>query len=148
MTGRVVIGVGNAYRRDDGVGPAVAEEIARLAIPGVRVVTANGDPAALLEAWKDAELAIVVDAAAGKSATPGRIRRWTPGQSPKAGVVSSHAIGVPDAYALGEAIGQQPKRLVVLSVDVTDTDHGPGLTPEVAVAVSAVVGDILAELGT
>jgi hydrogenase maturation protease len=41
----VVIGIGNDFRRDDGVGLAVAEELAKRNLPGVRVVTAIGEPA-------------------------------------------------------------------------------------------------------
>ena len=61
-------------------------------------------------------------------------------------VVSSHAIGLPQAYALGQAVAQIPDRLVVLCVDVVDTDYGVGLTPAVAAAVPAAVEAILAEL--
>lgn len=62
-------------------------------------------------------------------------------------VSGSHAIGLPQAYALGQAVEQLPGRLVVLCVDVTDTDYGVGLTPAVAAAVPAAVEAVLAELG-
>ena len=62
-------------------------------------------------------------------------------------VSGSHAIGLPQAYALGEAVEQIPDRLVVLCVDVVDTDYGVGLTPAVAAAVPAAVEAVLAELG-
>ncbi len=58
----VVIGVGNPFRRDDGIGPAAAAEIERQHLPGVRVVISDGEPAGLLEAWAGVDLAIVVDA--------------------------------------------------------------------------------------
>jgi hydrogenase maturation protease len=64
MTGRqaVVIGIGNPYRRDDGIGPTVADAIGGLHLPGVRVVLSDGEPVSLLAAWENADLAIVVDA--------------------------------------------------------------------------------------
>ena len=37
----LVIGYGNALRGDDGIGPVVAEELAALASPGVRVIVAQ-----------------------------------------------------------------------------------------------------------
>lgn len=148
MRDAVVIGIGNTFRRDDGVGPAVADEIAKLGLPDVKVVTSSGEPGDVLEAWDGARVAIVVDAAAGEGAHPGRIRRWTPGQNAPTAAVSSHAFGIAETYALGQAIKRLPHRLVVLSVDAADTDHGEGLSPAVAVAVAAVVGDVLAELGT
>ena len=143
---RLVIGIGNSFRRDDGVGLAVADEIAKRGLSGVRVVTAIGEPGAILDAWSGAELAVVVDAATGEGSTPGRIRRWTPGDVVGSAVVSSHALGLPQTYALGEALGQIPDRLVVFSVDVADIGQGPGLTSAVEAAVPEVVDAILAEL--
>lgn len=142
----MVIGIGNSYRRDDGVGPAVAEQIAGRNLPGVRVLVCTGEPGALLDAWSGAGLAIVVDAAMGEGSSPGRIRRWTPGDAGVAGPISSHAIGLPQAFALGEALGQLPDRLVGFSVDIIDADHGVGMTPDVAAAVPSVVNAVLAEL--
>jgi|SRR6478752_3376870 hydrogenase maturation protease len=148
MSVDVVIGIGNSFRRDDGVGLAVAEEVAKRGVRDVRVVTATGEPGAILEAWSGARLAVVVDAATGEGSCPGWIRRWTPGETADLGVVSSHAIGLPQAYALGQAVEQIPGRLVVLCVDVVDTDYGVGLTPAVAAAVPAAVEAIIAELDT
>jgi hydrogenase maturation protease len=143
---RLVIGIGNAYRRDDGVGLLVADEIAKRGLPEVRVVTAIGEPGAILDAWSGADLAVVVDAAMGEGLTPGRIRRWTPGDVEGSAVVSSHALGLPQTYALGEALGQIPDRLVVFTVDVADTGHGVGLSPAIAAAVPKVLDTVLAEL--
>lgn len=143
---KVVIGIGNDFRRDDGVGPAVADEIAKRELPGVRVLTAIGEPGAILDAWTGASLAVVVDAAVGEGSTPGRVRRWDPVDVEGSGVVSSHATGLPQTYALGQALGQIPQKLVVFSVDVADVGDGPGLTPEVAAAVPQVVDAVLTEL--
>jgi len=146
MSRDVVIGVGNDFRRDDGVGLAVAEEVDKRGVPGIRVVTAIAEPSAILDAWSNAGLAVVVDAAMGEGLSPGRIRRWTPGHEATMGVVSSHAVGLPEAYALGEALGRLPGRLVVLGVGVVDIDYGVGLTPAVAAAVPAAVEAVLVEL--
>ena len=147
MSGDVlVIGIGNDFRRDDGVGFAVAAEIAKRRPAGVRVMTAIGEPASILEAWTDAQLVVAVDAAMGEGATPGRIRRWTPGNDDQPSVVSSHAVGLPQTYALGQALGRIPQKLVVLTVDIEDISHGLTLTPAVAAAVPAAVEEVLAEL--
>ena len=47
-------GSGNPFRRDDGIGPAVAAAIERRHLPGVRVVISDGEPSGLLEAWSGA----------------------------------------------------------------------------------------------
>jgi hydrogenase maturation protease len=74
-TGVVVIGLGNDYRRDDGVGPIIAAAVNDKALPGVRVVTGVADPMSLVEAWSPAALAVLVDAAITSASTPGRIHR-------------------------------------------------------------------------
>lgn len=143
----LVIGIGNAFRRDDGVGPAVCAEIARQHIPGVRVMTEIGDPGTMLDAWTGAALAVVVDAAVpSQGGTPGKIRRWTPGNPREPAVVSSHTLGLAQAYSLGEALGRLPQQLVVLTVDVADVGHGDTLSPAVAGAVPLVVEAVRAEL--
>ncbi|WP_235677011.1 hydrogenase maturation protease [Mycolicibacterium porcinum] len=145
MTGRIVIGIGNSFRRDDGVGIAVADEVARRNLPGVSVVTTIAEPVAMLDWWSEAELAVVVDAAAGKGLTPGLVQRWTPGSDART-AVSSHALGLAETYALGQALRRIPDELVVLTIAVADTDNGVGLTPAVAAAVPVAVQAILAEL--
>jgi hydrogenase maturation protease len=60
--------------------------------------------------------------------------------------VSSHALGLPQTYALGQAIRQIPQKLVVFTVDIEDISHGVTLTPSVAAAVPAAVEAIVAEL--
>lgn len=142
---RVVIGIGNRYRRDDGVGIVAAETIAEQNLPGVRVLLATGEPGAMLDAWSGAELVVVVDAAVGDGLTPGHVRRWIPGDQTRP-VVSSHALGLEQTYALGEALERIPGELVVLTVDAADTGNGVGLTPTVAAAVPGVVEAVLAEL--
>jgi hydrogenase maturation protease len=147
MRASVVIGVGNSFRRDDGVGLAIADDVARREIPGLQVVKATGEPGAILDAWSVAGVTVVVDAAMGVGVAPGRIQRWTPGREPAARVVSSHAVGIPQAYALGQALGRLPGRLVVLSVGISDANYGLGFTPEVAAAVPRAAEAVLTELG-
>jgi len=62
-TGLLVIGYGNTLRRDDGVGPRVAEAIAALALPGVRALACPLLTPELAEAVSEARAVIFVDAA-------------------------------------------------------------------------------------
>jgi hydrogenase maturation protease len=141
----IVIGIGNSFRRDDGVGLAVADRIAEQDLPGVRVVSGIGEPAMLLDAWSGAAHAVVVDAAAGQDSTPGRIRRWTARDLEATAVMSSHALGLAQTCALGQALARMPDKLVVFTVDIADANHGTGLTPAVAAAVPDLVDAIIAE---
>lgn len=141
-----VIGVGNSFRRDDGVGPAVAAAIDAWAIRGVRVVTDDVEPTGLLDAWADVDLAIVVDAATATPSEPGRIHRCTIDQLVGGSTVSSHGVDLATVIALGQALDRMPGRLVVFAVEVADTRYGVGLTPEVGDAVPRAAAAVMAEI--
>lgn len=142
-----VIGIGNPYRHDDGIGPAVVAELERLKIPGVRVALHDGEPAGLLDAWSDTRLAIIVDAVSCAPATPGRIHHSTVDDlSLDTGQTSSHGLGVPQAVLLAQALDRMPARLVVFAVEADNLDLGTGLSPAVTRAVPDVVHAIVDEI--
>jgi hydrogenase maturation protease len=145
-TDTIVIGIGNDFRRDDGVGITVAQRIAERNLPGVRVASGISEPAALLEVWSGAARAVVVDGATGANSTPGRIRRWTGPDLETTAVVSSHALGLAQTFALAQALARVPDELVLFTVDIVDTNHGTGLTPAVEAAVPELVGVIVDEI--
>jgi hydrogenase maturation protease len=148
VTGEVVvIGLGNTYRSDDGVGIVAAAALDELALPGVRVVTDVVDPMSLLEAWSGAGLAVVIDAAVVTPSTPGRVRSCTLSDlvTSREGL-SSHSVDIGRTHALGQVLRQVPDALAVFTVEVADTRHGIGLTPQVARAVPEVVGMAVSEI--
>jgi hydrogenase maturation protease len=138
----VVIGVGNEFRRDDGVGPAVARA---LAAAGVHAEISDGDPVRLMEAWDGAEVVVLVDAVRCTPTVPGQWHRTTlPRAVPAA---SSHGFGVPEAVELAEVLDRRPERLVIYAVEAGDVGFGAGLSPAVAAAVAPLVDAVRAELG-
>jgi hydrogenase maturation protease len=146
-TEAVVIGIGNPFRNDDGIGPAIASQIEEQRLPGVRVVISDGEPAGLLEAWAGADLAVVVDAIRLAPASPGRIHRLTTGQLEAYGTAaSSHGLGVPDALRLGRALGRLPGRVVIFAVEAADTGAGTELSKPVAAALPEIVAAVMTEL--
>jgi len=142
----VVIGVGNRYRRDDGVGPAVADLCAGRHPPGVRVVTEPADPVDLLDAWTDMRLAVLVDAAVTGAAPPGSVTFCRATDLAATPVNSSHGVDLAAVVRLGRALDRLPGELVVVCVEAGDTGHGPGLTPAVAAAVPAAADVVLAAI--
>jgi hydrogenase maturation protease len=150
--GPTVIGLGNSYAHDDGVGPAVAAALAAVAPEGVAIVELDGEPARLVEAWADTPLTIVVDAARS-GVTPGSVIRLEGGDLTDGCVLaasehrsSSHALGVVEALGLGRAMARLPARLVVFAVEGQDFSPGPGLSDVVRGAVPTVVSAIVSEL--
>ena len=158
---QVLIGIGNPYRRDDGVGPALIEAFGADGLPGVRLVTADGEPAALIDAWQGTGLAVVVDAVLCEPPRPGQVHRtvWDSGgqadgllaaaaaAGPGRPAASTHGPGVPDALRLAEVLGRCPGRLVILAVEAADLGFGPGLSPDVAASLPRLTRAVRAEFG-
>ena len=69
----LVIGVGNAFRGDDGVGLIVAQKLRALTLPGVTVLEQSGEGTALLEAWGDAGRVIVIAGCRGHDLPDGPV---------------------------------------------------------------------------
>ncbi|HOB48340.1 MAG TPA: hydrogenase maturation protease [Mycobacterium sp.] len=137
----VVIGIGNEHRRDDGVGPAVADRVGARGPAGVRVVSCPAEPTAILDAWAGAELAVVIDAVVGGS--PGRVHRRTLADLAEPRSVSSHDLNLAQTYRLGLALGRAPASVVVVGIGVADTGHGVGLSPAVAAVLPEAVQTVL-----
>lgn len=143
----LVIGVGNRFRRDDGVGPAVLDAL-RGRVPEEGLVECDGEPARLLDAWSGQDHVVLVDAAR-TGAPPGTCRCLAVGPGtplPSARPASTHAAGVGEAWALGQALDRLPGRLVVVAVEVGDLGDGPGLSAEVAAAVPVAAARVLEAL--
>jgi hydrogenase maturation protease len=145
MRRTVVLCIGNHFRRDDGVAFAVAERARDSLPPTVRVVELDGEPARLVDAWADADLAVAVDA--GRSDAPaGTVRRievTDGGPLPATRPASSHAYSLGDAVKLGRALGRVPARFVLYAVEGLDFSDGPGLSEPVARAVPDVVARVV-----
>ena len=74
MGDTVVIGVGNRMRGDDAAGLVVIDRLTGRLPADVRLVESAGDVTHLLDAWRDASRAIVVDAVVSGE-EPGTVHR-------------------------------------------------------------------------
>jgi hydrogenase maturation protease len=142
----LVLAVGNRFRRDDGVAPAVLDELRRrddLAGGGsdtsVELVELDGEPARLVDAWEGRRCVVLLDAIHDPDRAPGEVvviddtddlGRWDCGWS-------SHSGGVSEALRLGEVLARLPDRVVVVGVVVGDVGDGPGLSGPVRAAVAS-----------
>jgi hydrogenase maturation protease len=144
----VVIGVGNLYRRDDGVGLLIARQVHAAAVPGVHVREETGEGAALIDAWQGTDRVILCDAV-HSGAAPGTIHRLEAHRQPiPAGFFhySTHAFSVAEAVELARALGQLPLHLVLYGVEGADFTAGVGLSPVVAQVAQEVAHRVLAEV--
>lgn len=143
----LVIGVGNDLRADDGAGRAVVEELARLAVPGLRAVWSHQLVPELAEQFTGTGLVIFVDAAVTGSQPhdrPGapqgvqvhRVTAASPGfgghrADPAAllGLAALAGLPVPEAY--------------LISIPAHDLGLGTQLSAPTRAAVTDAVTEVL-----
>ncbi|QEU90123.1 hydrogenase maturation protease [Streptomyces kanamyceticus] len=148
-----VIGVGNEFRRDDGVALAVLarlrERAADRPLPtGTVLATCDGDPARLIGSWEGADLAVVVDAAHAHPVRPGRVHRLALDADAldRPRTTSSHGLGLGEAVELARVLGRLPRCLVVYAVEGADSAWGTGLSPSVEAVVEPLAESVEEEI--
>lgn len=143
----LIVGAGNAFRRDDGAGLATAGRLRGALSGDIRVLAKEGDLASLLDDWQGADAVVVIDATASGS-EPGTIRRYEAHEAPLPAVFSrqsTHSFGVAEAVELARALARLPARVVVFGIEGRDFTPGEGLSPEVDAAVDEVVKRVTEE---
>jgi hydrogenase maturation protease len=136
----LVIGLGNAYRSDDGAGLAVARRLRATAPPGIDVEVLEGEPLALLDMWEGAAEAYVVDAVVS-DAESGTVHRFDAIAEPPPAAFrnrGTHTFSVAEVVELARALGNLPGRLVVYGIEGEVFGAGTGLSEPVEAAVVVV----------
>lgn len=141
MADRLVIGVGNDLRGDDGVGQVVARRIEQLGLPHVRTHTVTQLTPELVEPMAECSLVLVVDADAAAGAVG--VRRVEAG----GGGSMTHHVTADALVALGTSIGFDLPPTFVLGVPAHEFGLGETLSPSTAAAADAAVTAALAVLG-
>ena len=147
LTKPLIVGLGNRWRGDDGVGPRVVEVIAALGRDDVDVVELDGETSRLVSAWAGRQHVVLVDAVRA-GAPPGTIHQLIgPDRIPTVvGEASTHGGGVAAAVALSRALGNLPVRLVIVGVEPAAVDHDDQLSSAVACVLDDVVERVLEEV--
>ena len=123
--GLLVIGYGNTLRRDDGVGPGVAEAVAALALPGVRTLACPLLTPELAEAVSQAHVVIFVDAAVDAPREV-QLRTLAPAESSQ---VMAHAASPATLLALARDVFGHAPEAWWLTIPVEDLGIGEELSP-------------------
>jgi hydrogenase maturation protease len=148
MTARLVIGVGNPDRGDDGIGPLVIRHLAGRVPDDVALMHLSGDILALIDDWAGRAAVILIDAAAPGS-SPGAIHRIDlrhDALPTELSLSSTHGFGVAEAVALARALGTLPEQLIVYAIEGANFAPGAPLTQAVAASADTVAARIAAEL--
>ena len=144
---RTVIGVGNVYRSDDGVGIVVARRI-REKNGHLHVVEASGEGASLMAMWTLFDHVVLIDAVRSSS-SPGRIHRLDAHEARIPSEFfnySTHAFSVAEAVEMSRALGTLPASLVIYGIEGRSFAAGSELSPVVARALDEVVDRVTVDL--
>ena len=129
---------------DDAAGPVVIDRLAERVPKSVVLVESVGDATHLLETWRDAGLAVIVDAVVSGGAA-GSIKRIDGMQGfPSAWrSASTHLVGLAEAIDLGNAVGVLPGAMVIYGIEIDRVEPGVGLSSAVDKAVDDVAASIV-----
>ena len=140
-----IIGIGNEFRSDDGVGVVVARRLKPRLPSGVIVQEESGEGTALIEAWQGADTVVLVDAVQSGVA-PGTIHRFEAHEQALPDQMfccSSHSFGVVQAIEMARELGRLPRRLIVHGIEGQHFEAGTELSSEIEGAAKLVEDHIL-----
>jgi len=150
----IVIGLGNPFLSDDGVGVRVAHEIQKSpnqpGAPEITVTESGAGGLRLMEMMVDYDRAILIDAITDwPGGKPGQIHRLTMDDlrqiSPAQHTASAHDVNLPTAMAAGRLLGLQlPEEVVIFAIGASNvSEFSEEPTPEIASAVPHAVEAVL-----
>lgn len=151
MEKTLVLGLGNPYRGDDGVGTAVVAMLKSQNWPHNVDVLDGGTPGLeTILLWEGYEQVIIVDAA-DMGMVPGEWKRFLPGEvvlPVGEGALNGtlHSAGLAEALALAEALEILPPALVFYGVQPAHTGWSAELTAAVGSALPSLCNAISAEI--
>lgn len=147
-----VIGIGNPYRRDDGVAGQVLAGLAErwAGDPRVRLVELDGESVRVMQAWERSSTVWIVDAVR-TGRPPGSVHEMDAQYLSElddtgARLGGGHLMGLGEAVDLARALGRLPTTLRILGVEGVDFGHGEGLSDGASAGVAAAVTQLHHEI--
>lgn len=144
----LLIGVGNSFRSDDGVGCFIAGKIKAKNLANVSCREHQGEGIDLIEQWKGFSTAIVIDAVSCEE-KPGTIFRFElpPDELPRnVFACSTHALNIADVIHLAKTLDQCPAKIIVYGIAGKNFEMGQGFSDEVQNAAVTVIERLTHEL--
>jgi hydrogenase maturation protease len=139
----LVLGVGNPYRRDDGIGPAVISRLKsewRLRESYVDLLDGGTDGLSLIEYIEGYAKVLVVDAV-DMGVAPGEVRMFSPEEAKltiKADALSTHGFGLAEVIALMEKL-EMKTDMRIIGIQAKDVTFGEGMSPEVSSKIEEIL---------
>ncbi len=147
MADIAIIGIGNPFRSDDGIGWAVIEALEGRVSSRVALHQARSDIAELMEYFSRYQTVYLVDACQGEGLIGSFKRIESLDELEQESFVSTHGFGLAQAIALAKNCRELPDRLVIYAIYVDRFQLGSELSVEAKSAVEEVVQRLLQEEG-
>lgn len=140
----LLIGIGNAFRRDDGAGLAIARRFKELKLANTEVIETGGEGGALMDLWKDWKRVLIFDAVSSGS-DPGSVYLFNPREKKLPAHFfrySTHAFSLAETIELARALNQLPEEILIYGIEGKNFETGEGLSPEVERAVERICSEV------
>ncbi|MGC8874809.1 MAG: hydrogenase maturation protease [Chloroflexia bacterium] len=138
----LILGLGNPWWRDDGVGPAAVEALGRHPLPpGVELLDGGTGGLALLDCIAGREHLLVIDAADLEEA-PGTVRRILLEEAVlqrNDGTLSFHQAGLAEVLDLARRLDLAPRNVYLFVVQPARLEPGQGLSVEVQAGLAELL---------
>ncbi|MFQ5583503.1 MAG: hydrogenase maturation protease [Calditrichia bacterium] len=141
----LVIGIGNEFRSDDGIGPFIIRKLRRYKLPAVTLLEMSGEGSALMDAWKDFSRVYIFDAVKS-GVQPGTVFRFNALEEKIPQYFfnySTHNFSLAEAIELGRVLENLPPYLIVYGIEGENFGEGKHLSEKVKKAAGTVIGDFL-----
>jgi hydrogenase maturation protease len=141
VTRILVLGLGQRYRGDDSLGLLVAGGLRERPIPWVEATECSGNAFDLMASWEGRDRVIAIDCVHSEERSPGIVRGFFGAEAVRADTLrcSTHGGGLPEAWDVGQALGNLPRQFAVIGIIGRSFAIGDAPGPEVSRAVALLV---------
>jgi hydrogenase maturation protease len=146
----LIVGIGNEFRSDDGIGIVTSRKIKERIGERARVIEHGGDGVSLMEEWKNHNKVILIDAVAF-GGFPGTIffidaaRAQIPNETKHH---SSHLFGIAEAIETARVLKSLPSELYIYGIEGHSFELGTNISKEVMDASDEVINKIISDFTT
>jgi hydrogenase maturation protease len=144
----VIIGVGNSFRSDDGVGVYVGTTLRQLDLPDVDIANEERDGLKIISHWKRGDWVFLIDAvlSGAEAGTIYRIDLSIPEFQLPSNHNSTHSLGIMEAVFLSRILNESPGRIILYGIEGENFEMGTSLSPKVIEAAERVIKLVVQEV--
>ncbi len=141
---KLLLGIGNRFRSDDGLGSYVVRQINKKKIAGIDARELNGDFTNIIDILRDYQELFVVDACiSGKQIGSYHVLDYKKkGLPTEWSQCSTHGLGIAEGLQLASNLGVLPEKVTVYAIEAKNFDPGNQPSPEVLEAADRVINEI------